>query len=235
VFEPHLAQRRTTLPSASARHQLETYMRILIAGCGLLAGMLVVLAQAPSLHVHAQQKPAPARPKTPGHTAATLDSPEASRTIDPGKEADIRKLIDLTGAKSLGEQLMSAGMEQFRASVLDSQPDNPRAKQFVDAFVARFQKHFDPKSLSETEIPIYDKYLTAEDLKGLLAYYSSPLGQRMLKVLPEIAQESQAAGFSLGQKAAQQTMEDLKADFPEFVTGSKDEEKRPAAEPKNEN
>ena len=211
-------------------------MRILIAGCVLLAGMLVVLAQAPSLHVNAQQKPAPAGPQTPGHTAAaTPDSSEAPRSIDPAKEADIRKLIDLTGAKSLGEQLMSAGMEQFRASVLDSQPDNPRAKQFVDAFVARFQKHFDPKSLSETEIPIYDKYLTAEDLKGLLAYYSSPLGQRMQKVLPEIAQESQAAGFSLGQKAAQQTMEDLKADFPEFVTGSKDEEKRPAAEPKNEN
>ncbi len=210
-------------------------MRILIAGCGLLAGMLVVLAQAPSLHVHAQQKPAPAGPKTAGHTAATPNSPEAPRSSDPGKEADIRKLIDLTGAKGLGQQLMSAGMERFRASVLDSQPDNPRAKQFVDAFVARFQRHFDPKALSETEIPIYDKYLTAEDLKGLLAYYSSPLGQRMLKVLPEIAQESQAAGFALGQKAAQQTMEDLKADFPEFVTGSRDEEKRPAAEPKNEN
>ena len=210
-------------------------MRILIAGCGLLAGMLVVLAQAPSLPVHAQQKPAPAKLKTAGHTAATQDSPDEPRSIDPAKEADIRKLIDLTGAKSLGEQLMSAGMEQFRATVLDSQPDNPRAKQFVDAFVARFQKHFDPSSLSEVEIPIYDKFLTAEDLQGLLAYYSSPLGQRMLKVLPEIAQESQAAGFSLGQKAAQQTMEDLKVDFPEFVTGSKDEEKRPTAEPKNEN
>lgn len=210
-------------------------MRTLIGGRGLLTAMLVVLVQAPSLHVNAQQEPAPTTPKNPDHTAAaSQESPQAPRSIDPAKEADIRKLIDLTGAKSLGEQLMSAGMEQFRASVLDSQPDNPRAKQFVDAFVARFQEHFDPNSLSEAVIPIYDKYLTAEDLKGLLEYYSSPLGQRMLKVLPEIAQESQAAGFSLGQKAAQQTMEDLKADFSEFVMGSKDEEKRPAAEPKNE-
>jgi uncharacterized protein len=210
-------------------------MRILIAGCGLLAGMLVVLAQAPSLPVHAQQKPVTARANTAGHTAATPDSYEAPRSIDPAKEADIRKLTDLTGASGLGEQLMRAGMEQFRASVLDSQPDNPRAKQFVDAFVARFQKHFDPNSLGEAVIPIYDRYLTAEDLKGLLEYYTSPLGQRMLKVLPEIARESQAAGFALGQKAAQQTMEDLRADFPEFVTGSKDEEKRPTAEPQNEN
>src|SRR5579864_1235734 len=198
-------------------------MRTLIAGCGLLVGMLALLAQTPSLHVVAQEKPAAAKP------AAT----NAPRSLDPAKEADIRKLMDLTGANSLGEQLMSAGMEQFRASVLDSQPDNPRAKQFVDAFVAGFQKRFDAKALSDTQIPIYDKYLTAEDLQGLLEYYSSPLGRRMLKVLPQIAQESQAAGFSLGKKAAQQTMDDPKADYPEFVGGSKEDEKQPL--PNDEN
>jgi len=50
--------------------------------------------------------------------------------------------MDVTGAKNMGEQLIEAGMEQFRSSVLDSQPDNPRAKQFVEAFVVRFQKTF---------------------------------------------------------------------------------------------
>jgi len=203
-------------------------MRILIAGCGLIAGLLFVLAQAPSLHVVAQEKPAATKPTKP----APSSSP---RSTGPAKEADIRKLMDLTGANSLGEQLMAAGMEQFRASVLDSQPDNPRAKQFVDAFVAGFQKHFDATALTQTEIPIYDKYLTAEDLKDLLEYYSSPLGKRMLKVLPEIAQESQAAGFSLGQQAAQQTMEDLKAEFPEFVNSSNEDEKGQRPAPKDQN
>jgi hypothetical protein len=208
-------------------------MRTLIAGCGLLAGLLVVLAQAPSLHVVAQEKPATATPTAAAHHANPKSSSSAP-SIDPAKEAGIRKLMDLTGANSLGEQLMAAGMEQFRASVLDSQPDNPRAKQFVDAFAAGFQKHFDAKALSENEIPIYDKYLTAEDLEGLLEYYSSPAGRRMLKVLPQIAQESQAAGFSLGQKAAQQTMEDLKVDYPEFVNTNEDEKgQRPA--PKDQN
>ena len=204
-------------------------MRVLIGGCGLFAAMLVALAQAPSFHVRAQEKPAAVKPAAPERPAGAT----APRGIDPAKEADIRKLMELTGANALGEQLMNAGMQQFRATVLDSQPDNPRAKEFVDAFVAGFQKHFDAKSLSETEVPIYDKYLTPEDLKGLLQYYSSPLGRRMLNVLPQIAQESQAAGYSMGQQAAQQTMEELKADYPEFVNGSKEEEKRPAAAPPN--
>ena len=194
-------------------------MRILIAAGGLLTGALAMLAHSPSQRVNAQEKPIAA-------------GAQASSNIDPQKEASIRELMNATGAKDLGKQLVQAGMEQFRSSVEDSQPNNPRAKQFVDAFVSKFQKHFDPNSLTETIIPIYDKYFTSEDLNGLLAYYRSPLGQRMLKVLPEVTRESQAAGFALGQKAAQEAMEELKVDFPEFVPGAKDDGKNPGGSEK---
>ena len=181
---------------------------------------------SPSLQVNAQEKPAAAKPSQ----SPAKGTPQPSSALDPQKEARIRELMEVTGAKDLGQQLIEAGMEQFRSTVQDSQPNNPRAKQFVDAFVARFQKHFDPDSLTERVIPIYDKYLTTDDLKGLLDYYHSPLGQRMLKALPEVTRESQATGFALGQKAAQETMEELKADFPEF-TGTTEEDKRPGGQP----
>src|ERR1700720_2209103 len=202
-------------------------MRTLLGGCALLLGALLVLAHSPSLQVNAQEKAAAAKPSSQYPAKGTAP---ASTTIDPQKEARIRELMDVTGAKNLGQQLIDAGMEQFRSNVQDSQPDNPRAKQFADAFVARFQKHFDPNSLTERVIPIYDKYLTTDDLQALLDYYHSPLGQRMLKALPEVTRESQAAGFALGQKAAQETMEELKTDFPEF-TGAKEEEKHPGGDP----
>jgi len=194
-------------------------MRPLVVACALLSGVLVVLAHSPSVRVIAQEKSSPPKSAT-----------QAPANIDPQKDARIRELMDVTGAKNMGEQLIEAGMEQFRSSVLDSQPDNPRAKQFVEAFVARFQKHFDADSLNERVIPIYDKYLTIEDLQGLLDYYRSPLGQRMLKVLPEVTRESQEAGFALGKKAAQETMDELKTDFPEFT--GKEEDKHPAGDAK---
>jgi hypothetical protein len=203
-------------------------MRSLLVGSALLLGALVILVHSPSIKVNAQEKPSAPKPSSQSPAKA---APQASNPIDPQKETRIRELMDVTGTKNLGQQLLAAGMEQFRGSVQNSQPDNPRAKQFVDAFATRFQKHFDPNSLNERVIPIYDKYLTVDDLKGLLDYYHSPLGQRMLKVLPEVARESQAAGFALGQKAAQETMEELKADFPEF-TGAKEEDKHPGGEPK---
>ena len=194
-------------------------MRPLVVACALLSGALVVLAHSPSVRVIAQEKSSPPKSAT-----------QAPANIDPQKDARIRELMDVTGAKNMGEQLIEAGMEQFRSSVLDSQPDNPRAKQFVEAFVVGFQKHFDANSLNERVVPIYDKYLTAEDLQGLLEYYRSPLGQRMLKVLPEVTRESQAAGFALGQKAAQATMDELKTEFPEFA--GKEEDKHPAGDQK---
>jgi uncharacterized protein len=203
-------------------------MRQLFTGCALLSGALVVLAHSPSLEVNAQDKAVKATP-TPQSKAKSTEA--TSSAVDPQKVARIRELMELTGAKNLGRELIDAGMEQFRSTVQESQPDNPRAKQFVDAFVVRFQKHFDPNSLTDRIIPIYDKYLTDDDLKGLIAYYHSPLGQRMLKSLPELTRESQAAGFAMGQKAAQETMEELKGDFPEF-TGAKEEDKQPGAEPK---
>jgi uncharacterized protein len=206
-------------------------MRKLIVACGLLAATLALFGQSPSIRVQAQEQPNAPRPKMESQGATAAESP---RKVSPTKEANIRQLMEITGAKNLGDQMMKAGIDQFRASVTESQPDNPRAKQFVEAFVVGFQKHFDVSSLSNKVVPIYDKYLSEEDVKDLVAYYQSPLGQRMLKALPEIARESQEAGFAMGEKAAQQTFEDLKADYPEFITTS-DDEKHPAGERKEPN
>jgi hypothetical protein len=206
---------------------VEGIMQRLIAACALAAGALLVVAQAPSLEVRADDR-SPSEPAAKREGQASRRPADASAKIDPAKEADIRQLMEVTGAKDLGQQLMDAGIAQFRAGVTESQPDNPRAKQFADAFAQHFEKHFDPHALTETVIPIYEKHLSSEDLKELLAYYQSPLGQRMLKVLPVVARESQAAGFKLGQKAAEQAMEDLKAEYPEFVPSAGEEEKHPA-------
>ncbi len=199
-------------------------MRKLVLGCALLTGGIGLVAQAPTMHVSAKER---AATREQAATAAKKPATPAAK-IDPTKEAEIRQLMEVTGVNVLGDQLMTAGIAQFRANVLEARPDDPRAKQFADAFAVRFQKHFDPHSVMETVIPIYDKHLSSEDLRALLDYYKSPFGQRMLKVLPEVARDSQLAGLSLGQKAADEAMEDLKAEYPEFVQTQKEEEKQAA-------
>jgi len=201
-------------------------MRKWILGCVLLGGGIGVTAQAPGLHVSAAERVASREQAA----RATQKPATPAAKIDAAKEADIRQLMEMTGVNGLGEQLMTAGIAQLRANVLEARPDDPRAKQFADAFAARFQKHFDPHSVIESVVPIYDKHLSSEDLRALLEYYKSPFGQRMLKVLPELARDSQLAGLSLGQKAADEEMEDLKGEYPEFVPAQKEEEKHTGPE-----
>jgi len=201
-------------------------MRKWIVGCVLLGSAIGLTAQAPALHLSATER------DTSREQAARATQKPATPAakMDAAKEADIRQLMEVTGVNGLGEQLMTAGIAQFRANVLEARPDDPRAKQFADAFAARFQKHFDPHSVIESVVPIYDKHLSSADLRALLEYYKSPFGQRMLKVLPELARDSQLAGLSLGQKAADETMEDLKGEYPEFVQAQKEEEKHTGPE-----
>jgi hypothetical protein len=204
-------------------------MRKLVLGCALLAAGILVVAQAPAIRVSAKERIVTG-PQTTAPQTLTK-APVTGSRIDPAKEADIRRLMEVTGVNTLGDQLMTAGIAQFRASVMEARPDDPRAKQFADAFAARFQKHFDPHSVIETVIPVYDKHLSAEDLRALLDYYKSPFGQRMLKVLPEVARDSQMAGFSVGQKAADEALDDLKTEYPEFVSAQKDDEKKTTPAP----
>jgi hypothetical protein len=191
-------------------------MRGLYAACALFTSAVIVVAQSPATKVNAQEK----------KQSAETNQPEVP-PIDPAKEADIRALLEITGSAKLGDEMQKAFLEQVRASFAESLPQSERSKRFLDEYIDRFQKKFNPQALTELAIPIYDKHMSADDLRGLLAFYRSPLGARALKALPLVLQESRERGAALEQKAAQETLDELKAAYPEFVPDSNGETKNP--------
>jgi hypothetical protein len=42
----------------------------------------------------------------------------------------------------------------------------------------------------DAEVPIYEKHFTKGDVNALIAFYSSPTGQKMMRELPEIMSET---------------------------------------------
>jgi len=48
-------------------------------------------------------------------------------------------------------------------------------------------------------IPVYQKHLTKGDVDGLVAFYSSPTGEKMLKEMPAIMSESMQAASGVMQ------------------------------------
>jgi hypothetical protein len=56
--------------------------------------------------------------------------------------------------------------------------------------------------LSEAVAIIYANNFSADDLRGLIAFYKTPLGQRFLQKSAPVAQQSMLAGQRFGQSVA---------------------------------
>jgi len=164
--------------------------------CVLLAGSACVFAQA----------------QPGGSTTAAA----AQSKIDPAKEADIRRLLEVTGAASLAVQAMNEMEGAIRPMVTQSLPPGEYREKLVDLFFEKFRSKRDPKHLVELIVPVYDKYYTDEDVKGLIQLYQTPLGKRMLTVLPKVMAESQAAGAEWGRQLGQQSMMEVLSEHPDL-------------------
>jgi uncharacterized protein len=55
------------------------------------------------------------------------------------------------------------------------------------------------------------RFFSGAELAGLIAFYRTPLGQKVLEVMPAVMQESAAAGGTWGQAVAARAVARLKA------------------------
>jgi hypothetical protein len=84
----------------------------------------------------------------------------------------------------------------------------------VTSFVNNYQKKYDTDQVSEQLVGIYDKHYSEEEIKGLLQFYGSPLGQRVAAEMPRISQEIQTVARAEGKKAATESLLAVKAQAP---------------------
>ena len=58
--------------------------------------------------------------------------------------------------------------------------------------------------LTEMLVPVYKKYLSEDDLKELIAFYKTPVGEKYAKSSPFITQEAMQVGQQWGMKIGQE-------------------------------
>lgn len=143
-------------------------------------------------------------------------SPQSNSSAAPStKETDIRSLMELVGARDVVQDGASNAIEQSREKLLATVPNNDKGQAFVNAFAASYQKKFDVGQVTEQLVSVYDKHFTQEEIKGLLQFYGSPLGQRVAAEMPKISREIQSVTRAAGNKAAREALAELKQQNPE--------------------
>lgn len=133
-----------------------------------------------------------AAPTTPDDGLAKLDNEQLTR-----------KLLEVTGAASLGMQVADGMMESFR-----------KMSSLPPGFIDRFKKNLRPDSLIELIVPIYMRHLDRDTIIAAIRFYESPSGQRLVKTLPAVTAESMEAGKTWGTELARKTLQDLSSGAP---------------------
>lgn len=152
---------------------------------------------------------------------------QASGSIDPAKEADIRSLMELLGVRDLVLDSTAKGVDQFRENLSASVPENERGQQFVNAFLENYQRKFNADEVTNQLVKIYDKHFTEDDIRGLLQFYGSPLGQKYATEMPKINGEIQSANRAAAIRVAKDVLQDLRKDYPGLVGRARLQKLRP--------
>ena len=150
----------------------------------------------------------------PGRTnaQATAGAPRAQATasasatakVDPAKLAAIRELLAMSKAVDQSVLAMETSIPAQRAA----NPAIPAV--FWDRFMTQVRSR--KGELEDMIVVVYDRHFSTYELRQMVAFYRTPLGQKMLQSLPTIMQESMLAGQQWGQKLGMEVGQQLAAE-----------------------
>jgi hypothetical protein len=154
--------------------------------------------------------------RSSSQTVADAARAQRQPKIDPAKEADIRRLLDVAGSRAMAMQMMAEMEKNIRPLLTNSFPAGEYREKLIDLFFEKFHSKLDSEKLLDLAIPVYDKYLSDEDVKGLIQFYSSPLGQKAINTLPKLVSECTQAGQKMGEQLGRESMMEVLSEHPEL-------------------
>ncbi|WP_225578279.1 DUF2059 domain-containing protein [Rhodanobacter sp. 7MK24] len=107
-------------------------------------------------------------------------------------EQQVRKLFQVM---HLDQRVIQMG-KQFSGTMGHNVPCVPAS--YWDGFVDEASVN----DLMGRMVPIYQAHFTAEDIAGLLKFYQSPLGQKVVTELPKTMEEGMSVGRLWGEERA---------------------------------
>ncbi|TWU47871.1 DUF2059 domain-containing protein [Rubripirellula reticaptiva] len=128
-------------------------------------------------------------------TADPLESVEPS----PGSpRSDVETLLDLLQSDEAAKQTIQRMLEQNVRQSPEMSPYGELIREF-------FEKYFAYDVLKDEIVELYDNSFTDEEIQQMIAFYSTPVGQKAVRLLPALA----IASGELGVKPAEANIKDL--------------------------
>jgi uncharacterized protein len=114
-------------------------------------------------------------------------TPASSTQISPEKKRLLLELMEMTGSKKNYEQtqqLMVAQIQQ-QVAAISGRSDGQDVSKFIKEL---YQKFTYEQMLERVLYPTYDQYFSEEDIKGMIDFYKTPTGAKVISVTPQLSQ-----------------------------------------------
>lgn len=126
----------------------------------------------------------------------------AQEEVTAEEKAAIKKFLEMTGSLDIGLMFSKVMVEQMTDLLKQSNPEiPPRAFTILEEEVEAIIRE-ELGSFVELLYPIYQKHYTLSEVNGLISFYETPLGRKVISTLPLITQESMLAGQQWGESLA---------------------------------
>lgn len=130
---------------------------------------------------------------------------------DAASKEDVKKLFDVMASREQMAQMMRQLFTQMRS--LSREQIKKRHPEVSDAELARREresedliKNFPLDEMLNEMIPIYQRHFTKSDIDAMIAFYSSPAGQKFLHETPAVTAETMRAMYPRIEAAVQAAM-----------------------------
>jgi hypothetical protein len=114
---------------------------------------------------------------------------------DAASKEDVKKLFDVMASREQMQQMLQQVFSQMRSlsheQIKQRHPDISQEEiARMDRLSTDFIKKFPVDDMLNDMMPIYQKHFTKSEIDALIAFYSSPTGQKFLHEMPAVTAEA---------------------------------------------
>jgi len=120
----------------------------------------------------------------------------------------------LVGAHDQIQDSVKLTAEQYRERLLLTVQNSGQGQAFVNSVISQYEKNFNVDQVTDHLLTLYDKHYSDEEIRGLLQFYGSPLGQKVASEAPKIAREIQETTRASATQAVKDALAQVKQENP---------------------
>jgi hypothetical protein len=129
--------------------------------------------------------------------ASALLAADAKAAVSSHEQA-ARELYELMGGKNLAQTASMAVVAQLQS--------NPEMAPYKDVLESWVHKVYSGDTIDKQMVQLYVETYSENELRQIIVFYKTPVGQKVLSKMPEIMQK----GMTIGQTLAQEHMPELR-------------------------